>query len=215
MKMSKHIKEKFQMSFTDLNSKFYDKNFSTFNNYKQHSKLLKSTIPSTYLTTQDTYYTITPSSRILKTYFEKEKKEQLPKIINLKANKSHFVKDLENVNDYFNIHYFNNEKLYLNNIIDNKKFNYYDDIGESQIQIRKKKFEGINKSIYDIKKTTKIMSVILDYFSPIFGREKFKKLKNQYKIKIQKAKEKENESKKYVNTKNKVYIDSLFRLKYK
>ena len=59
------------------------------------------------------------------------------------------------------------------------------------------------------------MSVILDYFSPIFGREKFKKLKNQYKIKIQKAKEKENESKKYVNTKNKVYIDSLFRLKYK
>ena len=215
MKMSKHIKEKFQMSFTDLNSKFYDKNFSTFNNYKQHSKLLKSTIPSTYLTTQDTYYTITPSSRILKTYFEKEKKEQLPKIINLKANKSHFVKDLENVNDYFNIHYFNNEKLYLNNIIDNKKFNYYDDIRESQIQIRKKKFEGINKSIYDIKKTTKIMSVILDYFSPIFGREKFKKLKNQYKIKIQKAKEKENESKKYVNTKNKVYIDSLFRLKYK
>jgi hypothetical protein len=213
--MTNNIKKKFQLSYTDLNSKIYDKNFSTFQSYKKNSKLLKSTIPSTYLTTQDTYYTITPSSRLLKTNFEKEKNEQLPKIYNLKVNKSQFDKDLENVNDFINVHYYNNEKLYLNNIIDNKKFNYYDDIGESQIQIRKKKFEGINKSIYDIKKTTKIMSVILDYFSPIFGREKFKKLKNQYKIKIQKAKEKENESKKYVNTKNKVYIDSLFRLKYK
>ena len=59
------------------------------------------------------------------------------------------------------------------------------------------------------------MSVILDYFSPIFAREKFKKLKNQYKFKIQKAKQKENESNQNINTKNKIYIESLFRLKYK
>ena len=149
--MSKIIKEKLQTSFTDFNSKFYNKNFSTFNNYKKHSKLMKSTIPSTYLTTQDTYYTINPSSRLLKIDFEKEKNEQLPKIINLKTHKSHFEKDLENVNDYINIHYYNNEKLYLNNIIDNNKFNYYDDIGNSQILIRKKKYEGINKAIYDLK----------------------------------------------------------------
>ena len=213
--MSKIIKEKLQTSFTDFNSKFYNKNFSTFNNYKKHSKLMKSTIPSTYLTTQDTYYTINPSSRLLKIDFEKEKNEQLPKIINLKTHKSHFEKDLENVNDYINIHYYNNEKLYLNNIIDNNKFNYYDDIGNSQILIRKKKYEGINKAIYDLKKSTKMMSVILDYFSPIFAREKFKKLKNQYKFKIQKAKQKENESNQNVNTKNKIYIESLFRLKYK
>ena len=213
--MSKIIKEKFQTSFTDFNSKFYNKNFSTFNNYKKHSKLMKSTIPSTYLTTQDTYYTINPSSRLLKIDLEKEKNEQLPKIINLKTHKSHFEKDLENVNDYINIHYYNNEKLYLNNIIDNNKFNYYDDIGNSQILIRKKKYEGINKSIYDLKKSTKMMSVILDYFSPIFAREKFKKLKNQYKFKIQKAKQKENESNQNINTKNKIYIESLFRLKYK
>jgi len=215
MKMSKIIKEKLQTSFTDFNSKFYNKNFSTFNNYKKHSKLMKSTIPSTYLTTQDTYYTINPSSRLLKIDLEKEKNEQLPKIINLKTHKSHFEKDLENVNDYINIHYYNNEKLYLNNIIDNNKFNYYDDIGNSQILIRKKKYEGINKSIYDLKKSTKMMSVILDYFSPIFAREKFKKLKNQYKFKIQKAKQKENESNQNINTKNKIYIESLFRLKYK
>ena len=213
--MSKIIKEKLQTSFTDFNSKFYNKNFSTFNNYKKHSKLMKSTIPSTYLTTQDTYYTINPSSRLLKIDFEKEKNEQLPKIINLKTHKSHFEKDLENVNDYINIHYYNNEKLYLNNIIDNNKFNYYDDIGNSQILIRKKKYEGINKTIYDLKKSTKMMSVILDYFSPIFAREKFKKLKNQYKFKIQKAKQKENESNQNINTKNKIYIESLFRLKYK
>ncbi len=213
--MSKIIKEKLQTSFTDFNSKFYNKNFSTFNNYKKHSKLMKSTIPSTYLTTQDTYYTINPSSRLLKIDLEKEKNEQLPKIINLKTHKSHFEKDLENVNDYINIHYYNNEKLYLNNIIDNNKFNYYDDIGNSQILIRKKKYEGINKSIYDLKKSTKMMSVILDYFSPIFAREKFKKLKNQYKFKIQKAKQKENESNQNINTKNKIYIESLFRLKYK
>ena len=213
--MSKIIKEKLQTSFTDFNSKFYNKNFSTFNNYKKHSKLMKSTIPSTYLTTQDTYYTINPSSRLLKIDFEKEKNEQLPKIINLKTHKSHFEKDLENVNDYINIHYYNNEKLYLNNIIDNNKFNYYDDIGKSQILKRKKKYEGINKTIYDLKKSTKMMSVILDYFSPIFAREKFKKLKNQYKFKIQKAKQKENESNQNINTKNKIYIESLFRLKYK
>ena len=213
--MSKIIKEKLQTSFTDFNSKFYNKNFSTFNNYKKHSKLMKSTIPSTYLTTQDTYYTINPSSRLLKIDLEKEKNEQLPKIINLKTHKSHFEKDLENVNDYINIHYYNNEKLYLNNIIDNNKFNYYDDIGNSQILKRKKKYEGINKTIYDLKKSTKMMSVILDYFSPIFAREKFKKLKNQYKFKIQKAKQKENESNQNVNTKNKIYIESLFRLKYK
>ena len=213
--MSKIIKEKLQTSFTDFNSKFYNKNFSTFNNYKKHSKLMKSTIPSTYLTTQDTYYTINPSSRLLKIDLEKEKNEQLPKIINLKTHKSHFEKDLENVNDYINIHYYNNEKLYLNNIIDNNKFNYYDDIGNSQILIRKKKYEGINKTIYDLKKSTKMMSVILDYFSPIFAREKFKKLKNQYKFKIQKAKQKENESNQNINTKNKIYIESLFRLKYK
>ena len=211
--MTNNIKKKFQLSYTDLNSKIYDKNFSTFQSYKKNSKLLKSTIPSTYLTTQDTYYTITPSSRLLKTNFEKEKNEQLPKIYNLKVNKSQFDKDLENVNDFINVHYYNNEKIYLKNILDEDKFNYYGDKVKKEMLIRKKKFEGVNKSIYDIKKSTKIMSVILDYFSPIFGREKFKKLKNQYKLKLEKAKKKENESKQYVNTKNNVYIQTLYRIK--
>jgi hypothetical protein len=204
----------FKMSLTNFNSSFFDNNFSTYRSYTNNSNIKIKNIPHLFLTreVQETNYTNNPSSR-LSTIRDKEKSEKLPKITKRKIKKNQMDKESQNIIEYLHNHYYNNEKMY-----EMEKYkedeNYYGDKVNKELNRRKKKYKGIHQDINQIKKSSELISVIFNYVSPVFEKEKFKKLLDEYKKKIQKKHNKNYLTIDYINTPSKIYVPSLYRIKY-
>jgi phosphoribosyl-dephospho-CoA transferase len=92
--------------------------------------------------------------------------------------------------------------------------NYYGDKVNKELNRRKKKYKGIHQDIHQIKKSSELISVIFNYVSPVFEKEKFKKLLDEYKKKIQNKHNKNYLTIDYSNTTSKIYVPSLYRIKY-
>ena len=208
-----------KMSLTNFDSSFFDNNYSTYRSlterttYKTINKIKK--IPYFFITkdNQDTNYTNSPSSKlsILK---DKEKNEKLPKISKTIRKRNYDDKYTQGIYDYLNIHYYNNEKIYETEKIKDED-NYFGDNFIKELKRRKKKYEGIHQDLHQIKKSSKLISVIFNYVTPAFEKIKFKKLIDEYKIKVERHMNKKKIKIKKVNSPKQINVPSLYRTKYK
>ena len=170
-------------------------------------------IPHFFITkdNQDTNYTNSPSSKmsILK---DKEKYEKLPKISKTIRKRNYDDKYTQGIYDYLNIHYYNNEKIYETEKIKDED-NYFGENLAKELKIRKKKYEGIHQDIKELKKSSKLIRVIFNYVTPAFEKVKFKKLIDEYKMKVERSKKKITNKK--INSPKQISIPHLYRTKYK
>ncbi len=202
-----------KMSLTNFDSSFFDNNYSTYRSLTERTNNKKKMIPHFFITkdNQDTNYTNSPSSKmsILK---DKEKYEKLPKISKTIRKRNYDDKYTQGIYDYLNIHYYNNEKIYETEKIKDED-NYFGENLAKELKIRKKKYEGIHQDIKELKKSSKLIRVIFNYVTPAFEKIKFKKLIDEYKMKVERSKKKITNKK--INSPKQISIPHLYRTKYK
>ena len=202
-----------KMSLTNFDSSFFDNNYSTYRSLTERTNNKKKMIPHFFITkdNQDTNYTNSPSSKmsILK---DKEKYEKLPKISKTIRKRNYDDKYTQGIYDYLNIHYYNNEKIYETEKIKDED-NYFGENWAKELKIRKKKYEGIHQDIKELKKSSKLIRVIFNYVTPAFEKVKFKKLIDEYKMKVERSKKKITNKK--INSPKQISIPHLYRTKYK
>ncbi len=202
-----------KMSLTNFDSSFFDNNYSTYRSLTERTNNKKKMIPHFFITkdNQDTNYTNSPSSKmsILK---DKEKYEKLPKISKTIRKRNYDDKYTQGIYDYLNIHYYNNEKIYETEKIKDED-NYFGENLAKELKIRKKKYEGIHQDIKELKKSSKLIRVIFNYVTPAFEKVKFKKLIDEYKMKVERSKKKITNKK--INSPKQISIPHLYRTKYK
>ena len=202
-----------KMSLTNFDSSFFDNNYSTYRSLTERTNNKKKMIPHFFITkdNQDTNYTNSPSSKmsILK---DKEKYEKLPKISKTIRKRNYDDKYTQGIYDYLNIHYYNNEKIYETEKIKDED-NYFGENLAKELKIRKKKYEGIHQDIKELKKSSKLIRVIFNYVTPAFEKVKFKKLIDEYKMKVERSKKKITNKK--INSPKQISIPHLYKTKYK
>jgi hypothetical protein len=202
-----------KMSLTNFDSSFFDNNYSTYRSLTERTNNKKKMIPHFFITkdNQDTNYTNSPSSKmsILK---DKEKYEKLPKISKTIRKRNYDDKYTQGIYDYLNIHYYNDEKIYETEKIKDED-NYFGENLAKELKIRKKKYEGIHQDIKELKKSSKLIRVIFNYVTPAFEKVKFKKLIDEYKMKVERSKKKITNKK--INSPKQISIPHLYRTKYK